>query len=66
MPIKLCNISESKCSCWGGKEGREGERKEGVIFFLPGGIKSLGAGMIGRELLFGAAETREYLGNLNI
>lgn len=49
-----------------GREGREGERKEEINFLLPGGIKSLGAGMMGGELSFGAAETRENLENLNI
>lgn len=62
---KLCRISEPEWACCGA-ERREGERKEEAIFLLAGGIKSLGAVIVGRELPFGAAETGENLGNLDI
>lgn len=48
-----------------GKEGR-GQVGQGVFILHPGGIQSLGTGVLDRELVCGAVETRESLGHLNV
>ena len=64
MPLDLCAL-QSPRGLVVGKDGRR-ERAEKAIALHPGGIKSLGAGMIDGELPFGPAWPRENLGNLNI
>lgn len=64
MPLNLCAL-QSPRGLAVGKEGRR-ERAEETTVLHPGGIKSLGAGMIDRELPFGPAGPGKNLGNLNI